>query len=307
MKKIVSLAFALLLTAGAAAQTKKIDAIYEGTTLDTSYAEKDTVMRSHKGVGGINLSQTSLSNWAAGGDPSIAGDALFNYSIDYQRNRTLWQHRLELAYGLNRTKTNGTRKTNDKIYLNTLYGYKFAPHWYLTAFANFQSQFAKGVDYTVHHKNYISKFMAPGYLSLGPGIMWKPKPWFSVTLSPATWRGTFVLDKKLSDAGAFGVTPGKHLLNEFGAVLKMEYQHEIMTNMNLYSRLVLFSNYLHRPQNIDIHWDNMLSMKINRFFSANLSLNMVYDDDIKFIRKDGTSGARLQFKEVFGIGFMYNF
>ena len=52
-----------------------------------------------KGVAGLNLSQVSLSNWAAGGDGSVAFDVLLNYDLVYRRERHLWQNRLELAYG----------------------------------------------------------------------------------------------------------------------------------------------------------------------------------------------------------------
>lgn len=79
-----------------------------------------------KGVAGLNLSQVSLSNWAAGGDGSVAFDVLLNYDLVYRRERHLWQNRLELAYGLNNTSSNGMRKTNDKIYLSSVYGYRIA-------------------------------------------------------------------------------------------------------------------------------------------------------------------------------------
>ncbi len=290
MKKIVSLAFILLLAAGVTAQENS----------DTTYWVK-------KGVAGINLAQTSLSYWAAGGDRSFAADAMFNYNIDYTRNKKFWQNRFELAYGFNNTKTNGTRKTNDKIYLNSIYGYRIVKYWYLAAFVNFQTQFNKGSDYTIKEKNYISKFMAPGYLSTGPGIAWIPKLWFSATLSPITWRGTFVLDDNLSAGGAFGVEPGKQLLSEYGANLKLEFQRDIMTNMKLYSRLDLFSDYSHKPQNIDIYWNIQLNMKINSLFAANLNINMAYDDDVKFVLENGKEKTHLQFKETLGVGLQYNF
>ena len=73
-----------------------------------------------KGVAGLNLSQVSLSNWAAGGDGSVAFDVLLNYDLVYRRERHLWQNRLELAYGFNNTSSNGMRKTNDKIYLSSV-------------------------------------------------------------------------------------------------------------------------------------------------------------------------------------------
>lgn len=267
----------------------------------------DTTYWHGHGVGGVNMSQVSLTNWSAGGDASVAGDVNLAYGLDYQKDKHLWQNRLELAYGLNRTETNGMRKTNDKIYLNSLYGYKIADHWYISAFVNFQSQFAKGYNYGASTSDYISRFLAPGYLSAGPGITWTPKPWFTATFSPATWRGTFVLDDRLSDAGAFGVDPGKHLLSEFGGDLKLEARYEFLPNMTVYSRLEFFSNYLKDPQNVDTKWDTQVAMKINKYFSATLNLNMVYDNDIRILQKDGTGGPRLQFKEVLGVGFQMDF
>lgn len=259
------------------------------------------------GLAGINLSQISLSNWAAGGENTIGFDLIFNYKADYKKDRHLWQNRIEFAYGLNKTKSTGTKKTNDKIYLSSIYGYQLVKNLYLSGLMNFQTQFAKGYDYSVDPDIFISRFMSPGYLMTGAGLTWTPKPWFSATFSPATWRGTFVSSKILSDQGDFGVTPGNHLFSEFGANLRMEATYEFLKNMTIYSRLDLFSNYLENPQNVDVDWNVQLNMTINKWFSANISTNMIYDDNIKITQKDGSKGPRLQFKEVLGVGFLVNF
>lgn len=269
--------------------------------------ERDTTW-THSGVAGANLSQASFSNWAAGGDPSIAFDLNFGYSLDYRKARSMWDNRLELGYGLNDTKADGTRKTNDKIYLSSVYGYQIARKWYAAAFVTFQTQFDKGYNYSVSTSDYISKFMAPGYLSAGLGFTWTPARWFKATFSPATWKGTFVLDDKLSDLGAFGVDPGERMLNQFGANIMAEAKFRIMQNMDLYSRLNLYSNYLKKPQNVVVHWDVQLNMKVNSWISANLNLNMIYDDNVKTKRDDGTyGGASFQFKEVLGVGLQFQF
>ena len=39
-----------------------------------------------------------------------------------------------MAYGLNKTGEDGTRKANDKIYLNTNYGYSIAKKWYASIY-----------------------------------------------------------------------------------------------------------------------------------------------------------------------------
>lgn len=259
------------------------------------------------GNAGVSLSQISLSNWAAGGDNAIGLNLLFNYKADYKKERHLWQNRLELAYGLNKTKSSGTQKTNDNIYLSSIYGYKLAKNLYLSGLMSFQTQFAKGYDYNVNPDVFISRFMSPGYLMTGAGLTWTPKTWFTATLTPATWRGTFVSSKILSSQGDFGVTPGKHLFSEFGANLRMEATYGFLKNMKVYSRLDLFSNYLEKPQNVDVNWIVQLNMTINKWFSANIGTNMIYDDNIKIVQKDGSKGARLQFKETLNIGFQANF
>ena len=260
-----------------------------------------------EGFAGLKLTQVSLTNWAAGGDNSVAFDLQGTYQINYKKEKHLWTNRLELAYGLNKTGEDGTRKANDKIYLNTNYGYSIAKNWYASAFATFQTQFSPGYDYSVNKDVSISEFMAPGYLTTGLGFTYDPGKIFTVVLSPASWRGTFVLNDRLSDEGAYGVDPGKHLLSAFGANLKGEVKYEFLKNMTVYSRLDLYSDYLHKPLNIDVNWEVQVNMIINKWFSTTLTTNLMYDDDVKIAQKDGTKGSRVQFKEILGVGVQFNF
>ena len=75
----------------------------------------------------------------------------------------------------------------------------------------------------------------------------------------------------------------------------------------IYSRVDLFSNYLEDPQNVDVRWDVQLNMTVNKWFSANISTNLIYDNDTKIVQKDGSKGPRLQFKESLGVGFQVTF
>ncbi len=259
------------------------------------------------GNGGLNLSQVSLSNWASGGENAVGFDVFLNYSANYKQKKHLWQNRIEMAYGLNQTETSGTKKTNDKIYFSSTYGYEMTKNLYLSALLNFNTQFAKGYDYKTDPRTYISRFMSPAYLTTGLGLTWNPKNWVTATFSAISWRGTFVDSKILSDQGAFGVEPGEHLFSEMGGNLKVEIKYEFLKNMTIYSRVDLFSNYLEDPQNIDVRWDVQLNMTVNKWFSANISTNMIYDNDTKILQKDGSKGPRLQFKESLGIGFQVTF
>ena len=80
-----------------------------------------------------------------------------------------------------------------------------------------------------------------------------------------------------------------------------------MKNVNLQVKLQLFTDYLKDPQNVDVDAETALLMKINEYLSTNIVLNMLYDHDIKITDKEGNTGPRTQFKEVFGVGFVYKF
>lgn len=267
---------------------------------DSSYWKKE-------GFAGLKMTQVSLTNWAAGGDNSVAFDLQGAYQANYKKGKHLWSNRMELAYGLNKTGEDGVRKANDKIYLHTNYGYSIAKNWYASAFATFQTQFSSGYDYKVNKDIAISEFMAPAYLTTGLGFTYDPGKIFTVVLSPASWRGTFVLNDRLSDEGAYGVDPGKHLLSSFGANVKGEAKYEFLPNMTAYSRLELYSDYLHKPLNVDVNWEVQVNMIINKWFSTTLTTNLLYDDDVKIAQKDGSKGPRVQFKEILGVGVQFNF
>lgn len=274
-----------------------------GTVSAQTETAEGTSPWTREGNLGLKLTQVSLTNWAAGGDNSVAFDFQGAYQANYKKGKHLWNNRLELAYGLNRTGEDGTKKANDKIYLNSNYGYSIAKSWYASAFATFQTQFSPGYDYSISKDISVSEFMSPAYLTTGLGFTYEPNKIFTVVLSPASWRGTFVLNDRLSDEGAYGVDPGKHLLSSFGANLKGEVRYEFMKNMTVYSRLDLYSDYLHKPQNIDVNWEVQINMAINKWFSTTLTTNLVYDDDVKIAQKDGTKGPRVQFKEILGVGY----
>lgn len=260
------------------------------------------------GSAGITGSQMTLSNWSAGGDPSVAADVQFNYSVDYKKGDALWQNRLELAYGINRTESNGTRKTNDKIYFSSSYGQRFYESLYISALFKFNTQFANGFDYAVTNPEggykQTSGFMAPAYFSGGLGVEWNPKSWLSVNASPATWKATVVNVEALRPI--YGLTD-RSTRHEFGGNVKVEMKGKIYGDLSGYTRLNLFSNFLSEPQNVDVDWTIRFDLKINKWLSANANFHMIYDDDINIPQPDGSAYPCLQIQEVAGLGFLVTF
>jgi hypothetical protein len=302
MKKFITTFLFIGLYCAASAQTE--------TAVDTSWKTG--------GIGSLNFNQVSLSNWAAGGENSISASAFLSLFAKYKKERIAWESQLDMAYGLLKSGDQNVRKNEDKIDLNSKIGYQMSStsKFYYTFLLNFKSQFSNGYDYSNDSLASIpiSKFLAPGYLLYSLGIDYKPNDALSVYLSPLTGKTILVTDEKLSLAGAFGVDKGEKSLTQLGAYLRIVYKKDVFTNVNFQTKLELFSNYLKNPQNIAINHEIQIAMKINKFLSANIGTQMIYDDiiPVTVIKetsgiKTASSGPRLQFKEVFGIGLTYKF
>lgn len=298
MKKILLILTIILMTLTVSAQ--------ETTDADTLWK--------FSGTTSLSLSQLSLTNWAAGGENSISGNALINLSANYETDKTSWENKLILGFGLIKQGNDPTRKSDDQINLSSKLGLKAYEKWLYTAMLGFNTQFAKGYDNPGEDDRMkISNFMSPGYLNLSLGMDFKPSDAFSLYLSPLASKFTFVLDEDLSASGSYGLDPGQKTRAELGAYIKMTYNKEILKNVTLETKIDFFSNYFTNAQYIDVNWDLLLTFKINDYLSASLLTMLIYDYDIKFgedTTGDGeydTFSEKVQFKELFGLGLSYTF
>lgn len=297
---------------------------------------KDTVKRDTAwklgGMAGLNFGQASFTNWAAGGQNSVSIGALLTLKANYKKGNNSWDNSLDLAYGMLQVGSAPLQKNEDKIDFSSKYGrYAFANHWYYTALVNFKSQFANGYNYP-NDSVVVSHFMAPAYVLGSIGLDYKTKDnSLSFYISPVTSKTTIVNDQKLANEGSYGVKAaqydtnkvtgvygitkyGEKVLNQFGGYMKFTFKKDIFKNVNFATKLELFSNYLKDPQNIVVNWENILTMKVNKFLVATISTNMIYDNNVPVpVTRtiDGVSvlgtGPRLQFKEVLAIGLSYKF
>lgn len=264
------------------------------------------------GMGSLTVGQVSLTNWAAGGENSISTNFLANGSANYKKDKTTWDNLLILGYGIMKQGEGGWKKTDDRIDLASKYGRFAFKNWYYSALLGFNTQFTNGYAYP-NDSVPISKLMAPGYINLAIGLDYKPSEHFTLFIGPLSGKITYVLDDDLSAAGAFGVDPNKNVRYEFGGLIKSMYTREIVKNVGFMTKLDLFSNYLKNPEKIDVNWEVLLNMKINKYLSASINTVLLWDDDIKFDILDsedqptGEKESKVQFKEVFGIGLSATF
>lgn len=287
-----------------------------------SSAPADTVeLWKTSGNFNINGSQVSLTNWQAGGENSVAINGYFAYEAHYRKDNISWDNHVEAAIGTSRLSGGAFRKTDDRYELGSKFSYKVREDWDLTGFSTFKSQFTEGfkINDETGESRRISHALAPGYLFAGLGADWQPVEWFNINMAPLSTKMTFVRIQELADRGEYGVDPaefddqgnkvadGKNIRYEYGGYVKVRIQKEVFKNVSLKTKADFFSNYLENPGNIDITWDLMINMKINSWLSANLTTNLIYDDDIDV--RVGTddqgnpiAGPRTQFKQVFGAG-----
>lgn len=295
MKRIIfTLALTIGLTSALSAQEQKTVETLRGYT-----NKQDTIGWNLSGVTSVTVGQTSLTNWAAGGDNTISGDFLLNASANYLGEKWFWDNNLVLQYGqvFSSSTVPEWRKSSDKISLASVAGYSISSKWSASFLLNFQTQFAHGYKYP-DVSQYISTFMAPGYLDGALGFSYKPNSQYSLFLSPIAERAIFVLDDALSDEGKFGVDPGEKLKWSTGAYVVATMNQSLWGNLSIRSRLDLYTPYNENFGNVDVNWDLMLNYKLSRVLSATLNTTLRYYD--KEIQK-------IQFREVFGLGLTWNF
>ena len=77
--------------------------------------------------------------------------------------------------------------------------------------------------------------------------------------------------------------------------------------------MILYSDYLHNYGNVDVNWEINFDLTINKYVTANIGSQLVYDDDDlhkEDIDNDGVLdilGPRIQLKQLLGVGFSYDF
>lgn len=267
----------------------------------------------------LNYSQTTLKNWAAGGEDNFALNALAKMFANYKKDKWSWDNDLTMGYGGVQTTSRAWTKTDDRIELNSKIGRQISEKWYFSYFFTFRTQFVDGFK-VPGDTTLISTFMSPGYVQTGLGFDYKPVDYFQANLSPATAKFTFVGNQDLANAGAFGVepavrdtagkivTPGKTVRTEMGGSVTLIFKKEVVKNVSIDTRLFAFSNYMENPENIDVNWDLLINMKINKWLSTSFTSSLIYDHDIDIAfdsNGDGiadSAGPRTQWKTVLGVG-----
>ena len=338
MKKVTILLAAFLAVAGSAAAQDAQKAAAEAAAALT--AADDVPVAAPKPTywvkylqNNINFSQTALWNWAAGGYNNYTLAAFIDANANYAKDKMIWTNRLQLDYGfLYSADKPILQKHKDRIYFESKWGLETPiRHLSYSASFDFKTQFDNNYKYgtpknTEGHepsiqdwldaRTLMSGLFSPAYTNLGLGLLWTPKPWFSLNVAPLTGGFVIVSDPLLRNTYGMELreegldkTEGKNYKPyrfELGAQVKMDAKWIVNDNFSYTTQLVLFSNYLKNPQNLRVNWDNKVFWKLARFFALTFATNLIYDDTIKAKKlPDGTGIPAVQFKQFLEFGFTY--
>jgi hypothetical protein len=266
---------------------------------------------SHNGLAGFNLSQTAFTNWSAGGENTVADNIYFNGSLNYKKDKLSWTNDLSANYGQNFTDNTGWRKSIDNLNFASKLGHQITETVYYAALLDFKSQLADGYKYTDDDKTLVSKFLTPSYLNLSVGIDYKPNSHIAVYYSPVAGKLTMVTDTLFSQA--YGIDAGKKVKPQLGSIFKVNVDYTFYEDkVTLKSVLDLFTAYDDTFGKVDVNWDVLIGYNLTKLLTLTFQSTLKYDDDIKTYSVDDAGkkierGAKVQFKEMVGLGISYKF
>jgi len=136
---------------------------------DTVYGWKNSL------VAGLTLTQVAYRDWVQGGDNALSWTFSADGKSTMDKPETKWSNSYKFAFGQARLGSQGLRKTDDRIELETVLLYKAGLLVDPYAGATLKTQFAKGYTYDASGTGTeVSQFFDPAYLTQSAGVAYQP-------------------------------------------------------------------------------------------------------------------------------------
>lgn len=257
------------------------------------------------------LNQTLYENWQSGGVNNIELKAKIQGNFNYKNENLIWDNRIVMDYAMNKVSGFELRKTFDKTEVNSLIGGKLPGNWSYSYFINLQTGLTNTYNYDkdLTKENRTSGFLAPLYITTGPGLMWRNSDLLYFNMAPVTAKSIYInglvhrynktLDRfvRSDEVEMFGVMPGESFRHKIGFYSSAYFKFQLSENIHVENTLSLYSNYLDAPENIDLDYLMNINMEINKLLTTQVMLRLRYDDE---------EFPGLQAQETFGVGFNFN-
>ncbi len=336
MKKVLLLVLcAITLALGTVTAQEKTDTVAIGATIAVSKEKKKKPLKIWNSDGiylrdstwkiggfiGLTISQTALYQWGPGGNNNFAFMFATSLYANYKNKSgtMICDNSLDakwgmVANGLIRNKAlarSNLQKNIDIFAIKSSFGYQIHKSLYFGARLGFESQFTPSYDYSLtdtanggFRRYTVSKFAAPAVLTVGPGLTYKPKDFFTLFFSPVEGKMTFVTPDnpgrdtttrpdgkyydtyyKNVDETRYGLKRGNFFMGELGWELDLLFQKDIVKNVNWKSHLNIFGAYMNANFNTSLptYYAAQDSMGFATISSSNKHIPVIkWDNDIVF-------------------------
>lgn len=291
MKKIYALLLAATTTMAAMAQNTTDDKKRETNstvgTLTTTKDLKDGWAKA--GTFNFTINEAGRNDaWGTikgGEEQTIGVRAMVDYDFDFKKGKNSWLNNIRARYGLTKFSSagDGFSKTDDYVSYTSVYGRELKKPWSFAALFNLESQFD-------HY------FLSPGYIKIGPGIMYRPNEHFSAIYSPVMINITTKMATEDKLFALYGVDSGKTAAFGLGSFLQLKADYKIANGISYKGFATLYSNYLNQPGSIILDWTNLFTLTVNKYIGATVSINL---------RNNDFEIMKLQTQHSIGVGFTY--
>jgi hypothetical protein len=271
--------------------------------------------------------QSGSRNWAPTGSEKLTFATAVNLNLWAAKKwgRNTWDNTADLSYGLLYTRSEKSRKTNDKIDLYSHFNHSLVGLAGLGTIANLRSQFTNGYDYTENPRKRISGFFAPAYLTFAPVVFSVKSKDNSLTFSatPAAARWVIVTNSPYSLnyqggvkpdgsqertlAELYGVDPGKKVDFQVGPYVSALFKKEIVKNVMWKTRLDINMDFNQTHlRETDVYWTNTIGMTVNKWLKVNYTFDLYQDADVNMFGPN-KDASRTQMLSLLGVGLGVSF
>lgn len=260
----------------------------------------------------VQFSQNYVSNnWYKGGSSNLNLLMRLYGALTYTKDKIQWRTELEQKLSIYNTDkseadpTHRFRVADDLVRLRTNFGRKISKRWYSIIDAEGRTQALR--NFKGDTGNLQAAPFAPYQINVGLGVkydyksssksVYKRKFAYTMNLAPLsyTYRASMRDDIELS---RHGLSRDKRSIHRIGSTLRASLQWDFNMNVMWQSRLYFNTSYT----NVEAEWENTLTMRIGRYFSTRINLQLRFDDSVK---PDSGWNKYLQINELLSFGFNY--
>ena len=263
----------------------------------------------------LQFNQIALSNWAPGGESSLALNGSSTLDGRYNRGVVTSQLYANWLVGLFKTEDLPIRKSQDHLTIVALSKYHFTPDFAMGLLADLTTQVAPSYVFDQDLVQALNgdpdkgiktgDFLSPGYIELGYGFQYvKPKSGLDFIIAPVIVKQTVVLDEDVRTLGLYG-NDGKTVRSQLGATVRIAARVPLMENVVADNKLKFFADY--GDQNVDTSLLLSITGKINKMLSASVHATLLYDSDVDTDLAKPGKQEKVQIREVLGLSLTYAF